>query len=115
MDTLAKKGHFMRRASFGCNFAELNSSTSNGELLNKWLREPPVINLPSLGAIEKGSERRNQTLNFSNWLVNQSISATNPLHEKKQIFGEITLLYQLKKLRFRNCSSTMKCDCAKML
>ncbi|PZO41905.1 MAG: DUF1800 domain-containing protein [Pseudanabaena frigida] len=100
MDTLVKKAHFLRRASFGSTLAELNSSTSNTELLDKWLREQPIINTPNLGSVEKGIERRNQALKFSDWLVNQAIAAPNPLHEKITNFWRDHFVVSIKKIRF---------------
>ncbi len=98
MDTLVQKAHFMRRASFGITLAELNSVTSNTDLLNKWLREQPIINVPSLGSAAKGIERRNQVLKFSDWLVNQAIAAPNPLHEKMTNFWRDHFVVSLKKI-----------------
>jgi uncharacterized protein (DUF1800 family) len=100
MDSLIQKTHFMRRASFGSTVAELNSTATNTELLSKWLREPPVINVPNLGSVEKGKERRNQSFKFSEWLMSQAIAAPNPLHEKMTNFWRDHFVVSLKKIGY---------------
>lgn len=100
MDTFVQKAHFMRRASFGGTLAELNSATSNTELLDKWLREKPTIDVPNLGSAEKGLERRNQALKFSDWLIDRAIASPNPLHEKMTNFWRDRLVVSMKKVRF---------------
>ncbi|AFY74162.1 hypothetical protein Syn7502_02150 [Synechococcus sp. PCC 7502] len=99
MDALAKKAHFLRRASFGATIEELNSSISISELLNKWLNSRENAPVPNLGVVEKnGKLRRDQTLKFSDWLINQTIYAKNPLQEKVVNFWRDHFVVSAKKV-----------------
>ncbi len=98
---LIQKAHFLRRASFGGTLSELNSSTSPTELLNKWLQTQSEVEVPSVGAANKdGKVIRNQALKFAEWLLNQSIYATNPLQERIVSFWRDHFVVSAKKVRF---------------
>jgi uncharacterized protein (DUF1800 family) len=82
MDATLQKPHFFRRASFGATSAELYSNSSPSDYLNSWLNNQIQVDVPYLGAIGDGSDRGKQITQFNSWLLNQMVSATNPLHER---------------------------------
>jgi uncharacterized protein (DUF1800 family) len=82
MDATLQKAHFFRRASFGATSAELYSSTSPSDYLSSWINTPATVNVPYLGAIGDGSDRGKQIAQLYNWLLNQMVTAPNPLHER---------------------------------
>jgi uncharacterized protein (DUF1800 family) len=82
MDATLQKAHFFRRASFGATSAELYSNTSASDYLSSWINTPATVDVPYLGAIGDGSDRGKQITQLYNWLLNQMVTAPNPLHER---------------------------------
>ena len=82
MDATLRKAHFFRRASFGATSAELYSNSSPSDYLSSWINAPISVNVPYLGAIGDNSDRGKQITQLYNWLLNQMITAPNPLHER---------------------------------
>jgi uncharacterized protein (DUF1800 family) len=103
MDKMEQKAHFWRRASFGATLEELNSSVSNTDLLQSWLQNNQsnqAIVLPVLGPTMKGKGRRNQFLAFSDWLLKQMVTPSNPLQEKVTNFWRDHFIVALNKISF---------------
>jgi uncharacterized protein (DUF1800 family) len=95
MDTVTQKAHFFRRASFGATLKELESVAKPKELLEQWLEDRPdsiPIRLQSRelephpfevdAAKKKRIELRAQGVALSQQLIEQMVTASNPLHEK---------------------------------
>lgn len=101
MDPTVQKAHFFRRASFGATLAELDNPQTPRDLLDQWLNDPtPTVEVPQLDPITRGRPKdlspqerqqamqalRSQTMEFGEWIMNQSITAANPLHERITTF-----------------------------
>jgi uncharacterized protein (DUF1800 family) len=100
MDKMEQKAHFWRRASFGATLEELNSSVSNTDLLHRWLQSPQAVEVPNLGPAMKGKGRRNQFLEFSDWLLKQMVTPANPLQEKVTNFWRDHFVVATNKISF---------------
>lgn len=99
MDSFRQTAHLLRRVSLGATWAELQDPTSSQTLLQTWLQDPqpgmispPPLAPPPLAPREMAQaspeqrrharqRRRSQALQVGSWLLEQRISAPNPLHE----------------------------------
>jgi uncharacterized protein (DUF1800 family) len=111
MDAFTQKAHFFRRASFGATQKELGSSVKPIELLEQWLQDKqPVTNLLSnerpesepLGMTEtdkkfKRMQLRAQGIALGQALLEQMVTASNPLHEKVVNFWRDHFVVSAKK------------------
>jgi uncharacterized protein (DUF1800 family) len=79
-----QKAHFMRRATFGATLAELNDAATPADLLSTWLGAAVNIEVPVLGPIAPANDplRGQQIAAFNRWLLQQMVTAANPLHER---------------------------------
>jgi hypothetical protein len=101
MDTATQKAHFFRRASFGATQQELGSSAKPKELLEHWLEDTqPLATLlgeqpeePKPFEMDKKLKRmqlRTQGMALSQNLLEQMVTASNPLHERVVNFWQIS-------------------------
>ncbi len=98
MDTSRQQAHFLRRATSGATWTELESTSNAQDQLQAWLQDPQpsVMDPPQLQPPRRPAElrqaspqermqarrqRQAQTLEVGSWLLQQRISASNPLHE----------------------------------
>ncbi|MEO0852464.1 MAG: DUF1800 domain-containing protein [Cyanobacteria bacterium J06648_11] len=94
MDSALRTSHLYRRLSFGATLPELEAKASPQERLAGWLENPP--SLPGLPIFEPISRDRNatpaerqhrrltirtQARALGGWLLEQRVTAENPLHE----------------------------------
>ena len=81
---LWQKTHFMRRATFGATLAEINDPTEPTALLSTWLGTPVRVEVPALGPIVAANDPlfSQQVTSFNRWLLQQMVTAANPLHER---------------------------------
>jgi uncharacterized protein (DUF1800 family) len=106
MDTLTQTNHFWRKASFGATLKELKSSIPPATLVKTWLNDRPAIPLPQLTAINGNDQMQiarglaQQRREFGKWLLEQMISAKNPLHEKMVNFWRDHFVVAVPKVRF---------------
>ncbi|MDX2271890.1 MAG: DUF1800 domain-containing protein [Cyanobacteriota bacterium] len=92
MDAIRQKGHFYRRASFGATLDELEANVSPQTLLEGWLQagsqsipSPQLPMLPPLNRERDPASQKQLRLlggQFATGLLEQMVTATNPLHER---------------------------------
>ncbi|MFN3359956.1 MAG: DUF1800 family protein [Pseudanabaenaceae cyanobacterium] len=99
MDPHQQKAHFLRRATGGATLEELNSNFSPLDYLERWLNDvtpDPVPPLPGLPTNDPKlvTEVRQQ---FLDWLVKQTLTASNPFHERIVSFWRDHFVVSLRK------------------
>lgn len=96
-----QQAHFLRRTTGGATLEELNSKLSPLDLLSQWLNNttpntvPQLPGLPSKDSDPKLLNARRQE--FLSWLVNQSITAVNPFHERIVNFWRDRFVISIRK------------------
>jgi uncharacterized protein (DUF1800 family) len=96
---LWKIAHFMRRASFGATGSELEAPTLPETRLRNWLDTPVTVNVPAVGPIVAANMgRADQVSTFNRWLLQQMVTASNPLHERIVDFWRNHFVVSIKQL-----------------
>lgn len=115
MDKTIQLTHFFRRASFGATWAELDRGNSPSVWLETWLADTnPPSKLPTLQPFERPDFKKDgdqaaklkflrqlkaQSGEFSKHLVEQMVTATNPLHERTVNFWRDHFVVAYKKVK----------------
>jgi uncharacterized protein (DUF1800 family) len=112
MDSIQQKAHFFRRVSFGPTLAELDVSIP--ERLNAWFQDPtpvvalPVLDLPRQNPKDLKNASKAEKVQFFRqvrqegqklgaWLLEQMVTASNPLHEAMTYFWRDHFVVSMKK------------------
>jgi uncharacterized protein (DUF1800 family) len=97
MEPLQQKAHFLRRATGGATLEELNRDVAPATWLSQWLNTPPVT-VPQLPGLPNDpkllTEIRQQLIN---WILTQTITASNPFHERIVSFWRDYFVISLRK------------------
>ncbi|APB32552.1 hypothetical protein GlitD10_0251 [Gloeomargarita lithophora Alchichica-D10] len=99
MDGWMRRAHLWRRVALGGTWEELNRTTSEAELVSRWLGQITMPNLPNFG--ERNRQATNQQRRqFGQWLINQWLSNSNPLQERLVNFWRDHFVVSIRKIRF---------------